>query len=250
MEKRPRYFGVVAALVLMLGSVLRLWRLGAASLWLDEVWTDLSTNGSVHQTLVRILELGNQTPIYFVSLHLFPRDTEFLLRLPSALFGIIGIALMMAVTLRLYQDYDLALWAGALLAFNPYHIWLSRTARPYAMLFVFSLLASYYFVVLLRDDHSRRDWILFVLFSTAAYMTHYFAVALPLAQYVIFAFVLRRKRRFFRRWMVAQMIAGLPLIVWIYALSRQDVVSVGIGWIPAPNWKDPVSDAVEHDAGL
>ncbi|HEX3049528.1 MAG TPA: glycosyltransferase family 39 protein [Aggregatilineaceae bacterium] len=252
--ERPRYFRVAAALILLFGAALRLWQLGTASLWIDEVWTQLSTEGSIHQTIVRTLELGNQTPVYFLTLHLFPRDTDFLLRLPSVLFGIIGVALVMLVALRLYNDCNYALLAGALFAFNPYFIWLSRTARYYSLLFIFSLLASYYFLVLLRNDRNRRVWILFVLSSMGAYMTHYFAAANPIAQYVLFSFLLSRKRRFFRRWMVAQVIAVLPLLVWMVLLSQQEVLSIGIGWIPKPSWKAPLQTlwdmTVGYDGGV
>jgi mannosyltransferase len=238
-SSQPRtFFWCAAALILLAGLGLRVWQLGEASLWYDEVLTETRAQASPGQFFTRVLESGNQTPLYFATLHLFPTDTEFLLRLPSAIAGTAGIALLMFVAVRLYGDYKLALVAGVLLAFNPYHIWLSRTARPYALLFVFSLLASYFFLVLLRGERSRANWIGFTLSSMAAYVTHYFAAALPLAQYILFAFILRGNRGFFRRWLRAQIIAGIPLAIWIVALMRQESVAFGIGWIPRPGLDD------------
>jgi mannosyltransferase len=234
---RP-FFWCAAALILLAGLGLRVWQLGKASLWYDEVLTETRAQASAGQFFTRVLESGNQTPLYFATLHLFPTGREFLLRLPSALAGAAGIALLMFVALRVYGNATLALVAGALLAFNPYHIWLSRTARPYALLFVFSLLASYFFLALLRGERSRANWTGFTLSSMAAYTTHYFAAALPLAQYILFAFILRGNRGFFRRWLRAQIVAGIPLAIWIVALLRRESVAFGIGWIPRPGLED------------
>jgi hypothetical protein len=70
-------------------------------------------------------------------------------------------------------------------------------------------------------------------------MTHYFALALPLGQYIVLAFVLRGQATFFRWWLICQIIAGVPLLVWIGALSQQEVISFGIAWIPDLKITDP-----------
>jgi mannosyltransferase len=69
-------------------------------------------------------------------------------------------------------------------------------------------------------------------------MTHYFAAALPLAQYVVFAFFLRRRRRVFRLWLISQAIATIPLLIWIAALIRQETVRMNITWIQDPGPAD------------
>src|SRR5512133_3692722 len=125
------YHRIGFVIVLLAGFALRFWHLGHASLWIDEIWTDYWTQASLLKSLDLILEIGNQTPLYFTLLHFFPNDIELMLRLPSALMGGIGIALIIRVVAQLWKDYDAALFAGALVAFNPYHIWLSRMARPY-----------------------------------------------------------------------------------------------------------------------
>lgn len=235
---RSHYFWWVATGIVLTGLGLRLWDLGGASLWVDEVLTEMRAQSSLDRSFTLIMESGNQTPFYFISLHLFPTHTEFLLRLPSAIIGVTGIVALMFVTDRLYQNAYMTLWVGALLAFNPLHILLSRTARPYTYLFVCSLMASYFFLVLLQGKRTRGNWLGFVLFSMVAYLTHYFSVALPMAQYIVFAFVLRHNRRFFRQWLAAQSVAVVPILIWIGALLRRDVVSAGIGWIPEPAIQD------------
>ncbi len=230
---RPAYFWWAVLFVLISGFAIRVIDLDGASLWVDEAYTQLWMRAPADRFLPLILEDGVHVPLYFMILRVFPHDGETLLRLPSALEGLVGIALLIGVVRRFYHDDRLALAAGALLAYNPFHIWFSRGARPYALLFVLSLLSSSYFL-LVQSQRSRKNWIVFTLSSMAAYMTHYFAAALPLAQYIVFAFFLRHKRRVFRGWIVAQAIAAIPVLIWIVALTQQEVVRMNIKWIQGP----------------
>lgn len=234
----PGYFLWAALFILLIGFILRIWDLGGPSLWHDEIFTARRAETSLRNGLDLTLRSGNQTPFYFASLHLFPVGHDSLLRYPSVLAGVFGIALLMRVVARFYGDCRFALLAGAVLALNPYHILISRTARPYAYLFTLTLLASYFFLLLAARQRTRAIWGGFILSSAAAYITHYFAGALPVAQYIYFSFILRRNPKFFRQWMGAQVIAGIPLVIWLYALSQRDIVKIGIGWIPRPGLDD------------
>jgi mannosyltransferase len=235
---RPGYFWWAVVFILLTGFAIRVIDLGGASFWADEAYTDLWMNAPIDRFFTLILEDGVHVPLHFMLLRVFPHDGETLLRFPSVLQGLIGIALLIGVVQRLYRNHHLALITGALLAYNPFHIWFSRGARPYALLFVLSLLTSYYFLRLMQGQRSRANWIMFTLSSMAAYMTHYFAAALPLAEYIVFAFFLRRKRRVFRVWMAVQMIAAIPVLIWMVALSRQEVVRMNIKWIQDPRPAD------------
>jgi len=233
--KRPRYFWWIALAVFLGGLGLRLWKLGSASLWFDEAVTDFGLRRPSDRFYVLILESGTELPLYFTMLRPLPTQIETLLRLPSVFFGIIGIILIIFIVIKLYRQFDLALLAGALLAFSPFHIWLSRTARPYTLLFVLSLLVSYFFLQLFQRKESRANWTGFIFASMGAYLTHYFALGLPLAEYVLFAFIMRGRKKFFRRWTLAQFIAVAPVLLWIYALASQKTIEFGIGWIPKPH---------------
>lgn len=234
---RPRAFFSGVLVILVVGLVLRVWNLGAASLWTDEAMTAIRAQASFEESLASLLATGNQSPLYFWSLRLVPNTTETLLRLPSALLGLAGVALMMFLIVQLYQDRELALWIGALLAVNPYHVWLSRTARPYSLMFVLAVLSTYFFLMLLRGNRSRTMWIGFTLTSIVAYSTHFTAVALPAVQYVLFAFVLRERHAMFRRWIASQAVAAVPALVWTYIMLNQPL-KVASEWIPDPELRD------------
>lgn len=230
-------FLVTVLVILLIAFGLRVYALDSASLWYDEALTFMRVQDGVVETIRITLGRNTQLPLYFVLLAVFPNDTDVTLRYPSVLAGLLGVAAVIGITRRLYGSPRKALWAGALIAANPLLIWLSRTARPYALLFVLLLLASYSFLVLLRKPDSKSNLILFTLSSMAAYATHYFALVLPMAQYITLGFMLTQ-RKAFRRWFTAQVIAGIPLLIWFALLTQRESVRLAIEWIREPTLSD------------
>lgn len=233
----PRAFLLGASLIMAIGLVLRLWNLGGASLWTDEVLTAIRAQAPFRESFRSIMGAGNQTPIYFLTLRLFPTTTEALLRLPSALLGCLGIFLLMALVLRLYRNAELALWAGVLLAVNPFHVWLSRTARPYSLIFVLSLVIAFTFLQMLNGNRSRWMWGALVGASTISYITHFTTVGLFGAQAMLFFFGWRQHRPWFRSWFAAQAVAAVPMLAWT-AIVLYDPPPVASHWIPRPGLRD------------
>lgn len=236
-QSSSRLFVSLAVGVLIVAFALRVWDLGSASYWVDEVFTHEWNEAPLDEFFSLILRDGVHTPLYFLWARLFPTASEMTVRLSAALPGVIGVALLMGVTRRLYHSATMALWAGALLAVNPYHIWLSRMARPYSAVFVVALLTSYFFLILLRGERSRRNWLAFALSTVALYMTHYFGVFVSFAEYILLVFVLHRDSGFFRRWVAVQAAALAPLVIWLVALTQVEF-NLGISWIPTPTLED------------
>lgn len=143
-------------LILLLGFALRLFRLGAASLWYDEtvsVWLarqDLAeitrhTAGDIHP------------PLYYYLLHFwgqFAGWTEFAVAFFSLLFGVLLIALVY----RLGRDWIGAragAFAALLVAFSPYNVWYSQEVRMYTLGAVLGLASVYFGVHALADRGPR-----------------------------------------------------------------------------------------------
>jgi hypothetical protein len=231
------YFISGVLVIMVVGAVLRLWNLGTASLWTDEAWTALRVHASLKESLTTIMAVRNHGPAYFLALRVLPNSTDALLRLPSVLLGLAGAALIIFVVARLYHDRERALWVGLLLAVSPFHVALSRTARPYAMVFFLALLVSFIFLLLLGGRRSRGLWAGFIIASMIAYATHYSTAALPAAQYLVFSSVLRHKYRIFRRWALAQAIAAFPTLCWVFVVLRHPI-KVVTEWIPRPTLYD------------
>ncbi|MFO7653129.1 MAG: glycosyltransferase family 39 protein [Candidatus Krumholzibacteriia bacterium] len=131
-------------LVTLLAAVLRLWRLDAASLWVDEImtWRQAAPGGDL--VFWRQVADAIHGPVYVAAVWPLLRlaDTEFALRLPAALAGIAAVPILAVAAARLLPRESARL-AALLFALNPFHVWYSQEARGYAfaMLAVVALAA-------------------------------------------------------------------------------------------------------------
>jgi 4-amino-4-deoxy-L-arabinose transferase-like glycosyltransferase len=226
-----------------LGFTVRLVYLDVPSLWADEAFTWLVTSQPLASGLELALVNFVHPPLYYLLLHpvtLFSHS-EFVLRLPSVLLGTLGIPLIYRLGRELASEPGQArhtgLLAAGLLALNPFHVWFSRDARNYGLVFLLALLIFYTFQQLLQG---QKRWGAFVIVSALAYITHYFALLLALAHFVYFLLNFRQSYRLFRRWVLAQAVAFIPLALWMVALFSQETKAIGIGWIPRPTWLTPL----------
>lgn len=236
-----RNYPLVAAAILLLAFALRAWNLGDASLWADEASTAKWANTSFDDFLEnRALPRGEiQLPLHIASLHLFPSSNELLLRFPSVMASMAGIATFMLLVRQIDTGRSMALWAGLILATNPLHVWLSRAARPYAYFFTGVVLVSFFFLLLLNGRRSKAIWTGFVISSFLAYLTHYFALFLPVVQYLLLGLYLKRFRGLLRPWLLAQIAAGSGLLaLWIAQIIIDKPTAAGIAWIPEPSLFD------------
>ena len=128
--------GTLATLgILLFGLVLRLYRLDAQSLWLDEggTWSEV-TRQSWQFLLADLFRPTAAYPLY----HLLVKgwvtlagDSEWALRLPSALAGA-GMVAIIALAAR--QMGQKPLVAALLAACSPYALWHAQDAKAYSLL--------------------------------------------------------------------------------------------------------------------
>ncbi len=159
---------------------LRLYRLGAQSLWYDEGVSVYLARMSLPQ-LTAWTANDIQPPLYYYLLHfwllLFGRSgSEFVVRFPSLLFGVLTVPLMYRMGQHLFGTAA-GLLAAFLAAISPLYLWYSQETRMYTMLTFLCLLSSY---LLLRVLEERRAplcplWPAFAVANVAAAYTHYFA---------------------------------------------------------------------------
>lgn len=234
-------YSLIAAIVLLLAFALRAWNLGDASLWADEAWAAKWSNTRLAEFYEEILFRRSviELPLHLTSLHFAAAHSEFLLRFPSVMASMAGIATFMLLVRRIDTSRSMALWAGLILATNPLHVWLSRAARPYAYFFTGVVLVSFFFLLLLNGRRSKAIWAGFVISSFLAYLTHYFALFLPVVQYLLLGLYLKRFRGLLRPWLLAQMAAGSGLLaLWIAQIIIDKPTVAGIAWIPEPSLFD------------
>lgn len=149
-----------------LAAVLRLVNLGAENLWYDECFTAFLTKLSLPNLWLAI-QGDDHPPLWYAIewplTHLFG-SSEFVLRLPSALFGVLAVYLMWRLALRVTRDDRVAFVAGLILCLLPSALYYSQEARMYALLLVFTLWAV--------DSLIRANYRQFALAGIGLVYTH------------------------------------------------------------------------------
>lgn len=164
------------ASLLILGGALRFNDLGAKGLWGDEIWTAQWSQGSL-PTVWRALTRIPDMPLIYALVNIASRfgENEYWIRLPAALFGIMGlVAFYFLADLTLGRRTAFA--AVGLMAISPIHIWYSQEARYYTQLSTLGIASLFFFYAFLTADKARLGYCLgFVIATIAAIYTHLFA---------------------------------------------------------------------------
>ena len=200
-----------------LGLLLRLLFLGSKSLWLDESWSLMVAQGGLGGLWSGAADNMNP-PGYYLLLMPWVRlgQSEYWLRLPSVLFGILAIPMTYWLG-RLLHSEAVGGSAAWLLAFSPIAVWYSQEARGYSLLTVLALGSVISLVRALRQG-DMRWWLSCVLLTAAALFTHYSAVWILLVQGVLVVWESMRGGSLLRRvsaWVASLVLVGLVLLPWL-----------------------------------
>ena len=235
--RRSRRATVVPVLlVVALGVSLRLYRIGAQPLWVDEATSLRFARQTVSQlwSWSTIVDPGNP-PLYYSLLHgwLVFGDGETSLRLLSALFGVLTIPLVYALG-RMIRDHRLGIVSALLFAISPFQVWYSQEARGYSLLTFGATSAMLGVAYLLR--HPERSgslrgagwsWLSYVLGTTVALLAHNTAVFLPIGANVLMLgwwwIHGRAQQGFLRNWLLAQLAVLCVWGSWLPAYLQQVV---------------------------
>lgn len=223
---------VVGVALLWLAMATRVLNLGWQSLSQDEPFSHLFATLPFHILWKAMIVDAVHPPLYYLLLRpwvMLTGESEYALRFFSALIGVLTVALVLRVGPG-WIGRGGARWSALLLAVNPFHVWYSQEARMYVLLGALGLATMAAFWQTLhrgRDD----DWWLLGVCSALAYLTHYFALYLPLIEFVFILINLRRYHHRLVRWTLTQFLAALPLAGWLVALFVVGGDTFGIGWI-------------------
>ena len=159
-------------LIVCLGAVLRVYRLDFQSLWADEGLQFFVAHAENLNDLFRRRSRTFHPPLSLLVNYLFMRfgSSDFLLRLPSMLFGVGSLPLCYLLARRVTST-PAALFTVLALAVSPFHVWYSQEGRMYAQLLFLSLLSA----VILFQALEHKKWLWwagYTLVITAGMYTH------------------------------------------------------------------------------
>lgn len=152
--------------IIVIACLLRLPDLGRQSLWIDEMCV---YNDSL-STLARIFRTVHPVTFLLARLSMTLGHSEFFLRLPSALAGILSIPFIFLLARRIF-GIQTAYVAAVLLAFSPYHIYYSQDANYYSEMMFFSLL-TYYLMFAFFDRRTISLLVLLILANIVNFKVH------------------------------------------------------------------------------
>jgi mannosyltransferase len=223
-----RYAGL--AVILAVGTGLRLGLLGRNSLWFDEAFVAFAVQKGWHDVLAFLAVHDNHPPLYYLLVKAWAGvagTSEVALRAPSAAFGIISIALSYAIMQRLSGTVP-ALMTASLVAVSPFEVMAGQDARMYTLLQALTLSAT-----LLLILPGRAWWWrpVYVGFLAALIYTHYLGFLVIGAHGVWTAW---RDRRRLVEWMMDVAVAGVLFVPWMTFFFEQITRHHGWGWAPHP----------------
>lgn len=171
--------------LVVLGAVaaaVRLYRMTAASMWVDEAWTIATVHNSLKDIFIITKFVDFHPPLYYFLLHgwieLWGRS-PFAVRSLSVLIELGSLAALFLLA-RAIGGRSLAWTAALLYSFSALMVMTSQEARMYPLLNCLTLIACYNFYQALVTGRWRY-WLGFTLALGLALYTHYLACFLALA---------------------------------------------------------------------
>ena len=202
--------------ILLLGAALRLVRIGAYDLNLDEAISHFIINRPLLDIISYCLSRAYEhPPTYYLLLRawtVLAGDSEFAMRWFSAAAGLLNIAVL-GVLARRWFGTRVALMAALLMAVWPLTLQQARDVRMYPLLSLVALLTVLAFDGAIRRNR-WRDWFLFLALFTFALSIHYLVGFSAAAFAILYLQWWRRRPELRVRFGVAlTLLIGLPLLV-------------------------------------
>ena len=239
---------------ILAGFALRLYRLGATSLWYDETVSVALAQKSI-PALIQHTAGDIHPPGYYLLLHYWqaltrPTPTlglEFLYSWPSLWCGVLLVALLFALGRRLASPTValLGLWLAAI---NPYQIWYSQEVRMYTLGALLGLLGLWALLQWWQGARTKSQpygWlVVYVLVGAAGlYTLYYFLFVLAALNGIALLIWLwpgeKIKRHRVLPWLAAQVAILLIWLPWLPTFWRQATNP------PVPPWRIPWTTPVE-----
>jgi hypothetical protein len=233
--------------IVLLAFGLRLYGLGAGSLWYDET-VSVHLAGKSLPALIAHTAGDIHPPGYYLLLHAWTRvagNGGLAAAFPSLVFGMLLVVLAYWTGERVFSDRA-GLLAAFLVAISPYNIWYSQEVRMYTLgaALGMGVLGAVILLGVGTTGGRRRDagWLVVysVLAALGLWTLYYFAFLLVAMNIIVGAWWIVAARRrvgwtWLGRWMLAQGAVLLLYAPWIPIAWRQATEP------PVPPWRGVTS---------
>ncbi len=214
-------------IVLLLAAALRLYRLSAKPLWVDEIytafyslgksltdipfgellsperyWALIAAPGTPWQAAQAVTTQSNHPPLFFMLMNGWLQSvgtSVWSLRAFAVLWGLVAVAGVFYLGRRVGGDspeerlrHRTGQIAAVLMAVSPYGIYLSQEARHYSLAVAIATFALLHWVALLQGDRTLFRWLSWIGLNALGLYVHYFYSFGVIAQWLVTIAILLR----------------------------------------------------------
>ncbi|HHT9124391.1 MAG TPA: glycosyltransferase family 39 protein [Candidatus Brocadiia bacterium] len=197
LKEQKYYTTILLCLIIFLAAFLRIYYLSTPSYSSDDVLAIKKINEISAKYIVWEALHKSRPMLFFISVHcwqLLAGSSEFALRLPSAIFGILSVFVIFKLASLIF-DKKTALIGALLLAVNPEHFFFSCSLKAYTLTTLLAL-TSLYLLLRALKGHRTILWIAFCISNVMLLYTHNSAVFIVLTELFFMAVVFYRKRKY------------------------------------------------------
>jgi 4-amino-4-deoxy-L-arabinose transferase-like glycosyltransferase len=239
-QQHTRWISLV--IILLISFALRVGRIDQQSIWYDEGLSILYARGNWDEILWDVSE-SDHPPLHPLLLHAWMAvcgDSELSVRLLSAWWGIVAVALFYRLGSRL--SHPTGTLAALLLAVSPFAVWYSQETRGYTMALALTISAADVALHLIQRPTRLWRYAVYVALATSAVYTHFFSGFVLLALNVFYLLWhgqslihTRHIRRQIIHWLIAQVVVLVLLAPWVPFVTAQWQINAthwhgGVGW--------------------
>lgn len=214
--------------ILVLASILRLFKLQAASFGHNEAVAALLTQNYGWTEMFAKISHEALPPLYFSVLKIWGAvfgNGVWGLRSFSVLFGVLTVWVGYLFVKELFQNKtdkvkSLSLISALLLAVNPWLILSSMQATAVALASFFVLLTSYLWLKALRKN-TRRAWVFYAISLAMGLYTHYFIILVLITHISYTVYDVFKQKKDWRYALGAYLLAVLLFLPWLPHVSKQ-----------------------------
>ena len=219
---------IILFTVILVGLLLRLFRLGYHDLWYDEAMSIVLSNNYYN--------IWNP-PLFYIILHYWIKSfgqSEFSIRLPGLLFSSLSIPSIYILGKTLFNR-RVGTLAAIIIALSPFQIWYAQEARSYSAVLLFSILSTYFLIMVLKG--TSRSWYYFTLFSILGIYTGEFYPVLLISQITLFFLytLFYTDKREIKNLIFSFLFIFLCSLPWLNRYLAKLYFIKGGFWIPEPH---------------
>ncbi|MCK4589139.1 MAG: glycosyltransferase family 39 protein [Nanoarchaeota archaeon] len=222
--KQKQLIFLLLILIILVGGFLRFYQLDNESLWQDEGFTLIEVDQpSFKQTFNAIIGPPEGTPpLYFIILHFWTRifgTSEFSLRFPSAIFGMVSILLIFLIGKEIFNKKT-GLISALIMSVSTIQILYSQDARAYSLFVMLTLISFLFYIKTLKSSSNKN--LFFYLISTLFLLyTHHFALFVLFAQNIIFFLFHKEFYLKTKKWLISLLVLGVLYVPGILIVLSQ-----------------------------